>query len=1116
MEKRLTMLMCSLFLLLGGALAQTKISGTVYSQEDGQPIIGAAVKVVGTSTGILTNVNGQFNLTLPAGKDQLEITYLGYEGKTVKAKNGMRVFLKTDAKVVDEVVVVAYGTQKKSAFTGSATMLGEADLQKHTVSNVTQALQGAVPGLQIRGGSNSGAPGSSGGSISIRGINSIYSDTDPLIIVDGAPYSASLTNIPPSDIESISVLKDAASAALYGARGAGGVIIITTKKGKSREAQITVDVKWGANTRSVMDYDRIEDPAEYYEAYYAQLNNFALQAGPNGTPLSAAEANKWANTTMMNHLGYNIYTIPEGQNLVGLDGKLNPNATLGRTYQWNGETYYMTTDDWTKEAYHTALRQEYNVSANASNDHGSYYFSVGHLNEDGIVEYSSYRRTTARLKADYQLKKWAKLAANVSYVHSDTESNPNLSSDTFGSTNLFYYTSRIAPIYPVYVRVIDPATGQPVVRTDDNGNPQYDYGVPSTNYGVGRAFLQTGNPLGSNRYNKIMTIGNQINSNASLDILFTKNLKFNNTSTITYGTTAYSDYENALYGPKVGVNGAIEKYQSQTLRQNHVQTLTYTNEFNKHSVTAMVGHEWYETKTRYLNAQRTGGFSADIPELNAFATMSGSESYTSRYNVEGYFGNLLYNWDEKYYASASYRRDATSMFAKDHRWGSFWSVGAAWIISKEKFMEGTSDWLDQLKIKASIGQQGNDNTSSYAYVDTYTLTKNTDTSMSPTFRSLGNEDLTWETLTNSNIGLEFSLWKGRLTGSLDFYYRKTTDLLFWISIPESAGARGYYGNVGDIRNQGVELTLSGDVIRTKDFTWSLSANLSHNSSKILKLPEQKITENGGFFESPYWYAVDGPLSNYMTYAYAGVNENGEALYYYDKSLTSKFDPSTGAPYMGSDGQPLNSTASSSVNDDGETEWTITNVIAKPGSEKSGTTTNIGEASRYAVGSTRPKVFGGFGTTFAWKGIDVSINFDYQLGGKIYDSAYAGLMSPGKSAGDAGSTFHRDILDAWTPTNTGSNIPRWQYGDQYAAYGSDRFLTSASYLNFQSFNVGYTLPRSLTSKFGVGTLRIYASGENLYLWSKRKGLDPRQSFQSVTSISSYSPVRTISGGLQVTF
>ena len=1083
MKKRLTLFMMSLFLCVGSALAQTKVSGTVLSQEDGQPIIGAAVKVVGTSTGMLTNVNGRFELTLPAGKDQLEITYLGYEGKTVKAKNGMRVFLKADAKMVDEVIVVAFGQQKKSAFTGSAAVVGEADLQKHTVSNVQEALAGAVPGLQIRG-AQSGAPGSSGGSINIRGINSLYAGTDPLVIVDGAPYTASLSNIPPSDIESISVLKDAASAALYGARGAGGVIIVTTKKGKSREAQINVDVKWGVNSRSIQDYDVIKDPAQFYETYYAQLYNYGFYS----QGLSNTAANAWANNTMLSHLGYNVYTVPDGEQLIGLDGKLNTNAKLGRKYEWNGETYYMQPDNWTDEAYHNALRQEYTVSANASNDRGSFYLSLGHLNEDGIIEYSSYRRTSARLKADYQLKKWMKVAANVAYVHSNTESNPNLTSDSYGSTNLFYYTSRIAPIYPIYVRVIDPATGQPIVRTDANGNPQYDYGVAGNNYEVGRAFLETGNPLGSNRYNKVYAIGNQLNANGSVDINFTPNLKFNNTSTIILGQTSYSDYENALYGPKVGVNGEITKYQSNTLRQNHVQTLTYTNDWSGHALTAMIGHEWYDTKTRYLDAARTGGFSAEIPELNAFATMSGSHSYTSEYNVEGYFANVLYNYNEKYYGSASFRRDATSYFEKNHRWGSFWSLGAAWIISKEKFMEGTKSWLDMLKIKASIGQQGNDNIGSFTYVDTYTLNKSSDTSMAPSFRNLGNPEITWETMTNTNIGLEFSLWKGRLTGNIDVYYRKTADQLFWLSIPESAGTRGYYGNAGDIRNQGVELTLAGSVIKTKDFEWTLTANLSHNSSKILKLPEAKITENGGFYESPFWYAEGQPINNYMTYAYAGVNKNGEALYYYDANLS----PAGGNPDV------------------------TTNIINKPGTEKSGTTTNIGEASRYTSGSTLPKAFGGFGSTLSWKGIDVSVNFEYQIGGKIYDSQYAGLMTNPTSTSDAGQTYHVDILKAWTPNNTSSNIPRWQFGDQYAAYGSDRFLTNASYLNFQSFTVGYSLPKNWVSKLSLSSLRVYASGENLMLWSKRKGLDPRQSFSSVTSINSYAPVRTISGGIQVSF
>lgn len=1092
------MALVGLLLSLGTVLAQNQVKGTVVSADDGQPVVGATVKVVGTNNGTVTNVDGQFSLSVRNGA-VLEVSYVGMATKKVNASSNMRISLDSDQQMLDEVMVVAFGTQKKSAFTGSAAVVGSEELSLHTVSNVTDALAGAVPGLQIRGAS--GEPGSGGGAINIRGIASMYAGTDPLIIVDGAPYTASLTNIPVNDIESVSVLKDAASAALYGARGAAGVIIVTTKKGKSREAEITVDAKWGANTRSIPDYDVITDPAQYYEVYYEQLNNYAKNVGG----YSVAAANLWANQRMMSDLGYNVYTVPTGQNLIGTNGKLNPNATLGRSYNYGGETYYMTPDNWTDAAYHTALRQEYTVSANASNDQGSYYISLGHLNEDGIIEYSGYRRTTARLKADYQLKPWLKAAANVSYVHSDTESNANLTSDSYGSTNLFYYTSRIAPIYPIYVRVLD-ANGNPVIRTDENGNPQYDYGVAASNYGVGRAFLQTGNPLGSNRYNKVYTIGNQLHGNFTLDAQITKNLKATLNSTITYGQTGYSDYETGLYGPKVGVNGQIIKYQSNTLRQNHIQTLNYAKEFGLHELTVLAGHEWYTTTTRYLYAERTGGFSADIPELNAFATMSGSESYTSGYNVEGYFGNVQYNYDDKYFASASYRRDATSYFAKSNRWGSFWSVGGAWLISKENFMESSKGWLDMLKIKASIGQQGNDQIGNWAYVDLYSLSKADDTSMTPSFYRIGNEDITWETTTNFNVGVEFSLWKGRLTGSVDFYNKKIADLLFWLSVPESAGSRGYYGNIGDMRNRGFELTLGGDIIRTKDFAWNVTANISTNSTKILSLPEAKIADNGGFYEDSYWYNVGGSMYNYMTYAYAGVNENGEALYYYDKALTSANDPATGQPYT-------------YVNEAGETvpyNATGSSIINVPGTEKTGTTTDIGEASRYANGSILPKAFGGFSTTIRLYDFDISASFDYQLGGKVYDSQYAGLMAPGTSSADAGSTFHKDVLKAWTPENIGSNIPRWQYGDEYAAYGSDRFLTNASYLNFQSFTVGYSLPKSLTQKAKIANVRIYASGENLALWSKRKGFDPRQDYGSVYSINTYSPVRTISGGLQLTF
>ena len=1085
MKRKLMLLMTCLFLGIGLTTAQVKtVTGTVTSSEDGLPIVGANILVKGTSIGTVTDLDGNFTLTnLPSTAKTLTVSYIGMQTQELPIKAKMNIVMNLDAKVLDEVMVVAFGTAKKSAFTGSAAVMDSKKISQHITTNVANALVGTVPGLQMRG--TSGAPGAGAGSMNIRGIASMYSSTDPLIIVDGAPYSASLSNIPQGDIESVTVLKDAASAALYGSRGAAGVILVTTKKGKSQEAQVTLDMKWGSNSRAIQDYENITDPAMYYETYYKQIYNYYT----NTAGQTPAAANLSANQKMLNDLGYNIYTVPEGQLLIGQNGKLNPYATLGRTYQANGETYYLTNDNWRDQAYHNALRQEYNVSVTAGSDRSSFYASAGYLNEDGVIDYSGYERYTGRLKADYQAKEWLKVGMNVGYSHSKTTSNPNMSTE-WGSTNLMYYTSMCAPIYPIYVRVIDPNTGQPVIRTDQYGHEQYDYGVAASNYpGNNRAFLQTGNPFGSNRYNEVYSLGNQLNGNATVDITFAPWLKFNATSTVIWGQTNQSDYQNSYYGPKTGVNGQITKTSSTALRTNNVQTLTFVKDFNDHSVTVMAGHEYYRTETKYLAASKTGGFSPDVPEINAFATMNDMSSYTTNYNIEGWFGNAQYNYKEKYYGSASFRRDASSYFPKEHRWGNFWSVGGAWIISKEAFMQSTEDWLDMLKVKASIGQQGNDNTQSYAFVDTYSLSKATETTMSPSLRLKGNPDLTWETTTNFNAGIEFSLWKGRLTGSVDVYNKKVTDQLFWLSIPESAGTRGYYGNIGDIRNQGIEVELTGAIVRTRDFDWSVSVNATRNKTKILSLPDSKIVAKNGFFESPYWMAEGGELNNYMTYEYAGVDpETGLALYYYDEDL--------------SDLNPNNEQ----------------NTINIPGEKRSGTTTEIGHASRYTQGCILPKVYGGFSTTFRWKDIDVTATFDYQLGGKIYDSRYANMMSPSVDASDAGSNFHIDVLDAWSPTNPNSDIPRWQYGaeDQYAAAGSSRWLTNASYLNFQSFTVGYTLPKTFVKKFGVGNLRVYAAGENIGFLSARKGLDPRYSFSSTASTNVYSPVRNITGGVQVTF
>ena len=458
--------------------------------------------------------------------------------------------------------------------------------------------------------------------------------------------------------------------------------------------------------------------------------------------------------------------------------------------------------------------------------------------------------------------------------------------------------------------------------------------------------------------------------------------------------------------------------------------------------------------------------------------MTDHGSYTSAYNVEGYFISGNYNYDEKYFASASFRRDATSRFYKDNRWGNFWSIGGAWMLSKERFMESTQTWLDQLKLKVSIGQQGNDNIGSWMYTDLYSLVTSGTYSMSPSFSSKGNQDITWETTTNFNAGVEFSLFRGRLSGTVDYYVKKVSDLLFSMSVAPSAGYTSYYANIGDIQNSGVEVALTGALIRTKDIDLSLTGNASHNYTKVISLPEARIKANGGFVSSNRWFKEGGPYYNAFRLSYAGVNDEGLATYWVDDEVGHN--------------------------------------TSKPGTAKDRVTTNPNEATYYEIGNTFPAITGGFGLNFRFKNVDLTLNFDYQIGGKIYDTQYASLMSP-DSDGSNGYTIHKDYAKSWSYNNTSSNIPRWQYGDQYTASASDRFLVNAGYLNFQSFTVGYSFPRRWLRSLNMSSLRIYAAGENLCFWSARKGLDPRNSFVSGASLAAYNQAtRNISAGVQVSF
>lgn len=1063
MEKRLTMILACLFLSLGMALAQTAVTGTVVSQEDGQPIIGATVRVVGASAGAVTDADGKFSISMPAGHNKLKVTYVGMVDQDVTVKgNSVRVVLVPDQTNLDEVMVVAYGTAKKSAFTGSAAVVKSDDIAKISSSNAMSALSGKVSGVQIN--SATGAPGQESFSIRIRGISSINAGNDPLIIVDGAPYNGDINNLNQNDIASMTVLKDAASAALYGARGANGVVIITTKNGREGTSSITVDAKWGANTRGVEFYNTVESPAGYYEAYYQSLKNYRTSLGDD-----AATAHRWALNNMFSggyDLGYNVYTVPEGQDFIGPNGKLNPNATLGRVVNVNGTEYLLYPDSWRDAAYQTGVRQEYNVTATGSNDKGSFYGSAGYLKNEGISIGSDYARFTGRLKADYQLRSWLKLSGNFNYAHYKANSLADDGGSTVGNV---FMVKNMAPIYPLYIR---DAAGN-ILQDSKTGLAMYDWG-DGTVTGLTRPTMTGSNPIFANYFDKNQNEGNSLDATGTAEIRFLEDFKFTSANTVMLDETRFTYTNNPYYGQFAANNGSVQKAHVRTWAYNYQQLLNWHHLFDKHDVEVMLGHEYYRTRYYYLTASKNNLFSVFNDELAGAVNTGSMNSYTTDYNVEGWFGRVQYNYDNKYFGSLSYRRDASSRFHPDHRWGNFWSLGGAWIISKEKWFN--APWVDELKFKASYGEQGNDNIGSYLYTDTYSIVPSGNGAGVKPSSTKGNETITWEKNGNFNTGFEFSFFRGRLAGSIEYFYRRTSDMLAFFALPASSGWSGYYDNVGNMHNMGAEVELDGTLIRTKDFEWGLNLNFTAYKNEITSIADKNKTRtvegSEGYASGSYFYGEGESLYTFYMPKYAGVDENGKSMFYKDK-----------------------------LDENG-------NIIGRE------TTTTPGEATYYLCGTALPWAYGGFGTRFSYKGFDLAVDFNYQLGGQIYDSDYAGMM--GITSSGRGSAIHADLLNSWTEENPNTNIPKLIIDDTSTTTTSDRFLIGASYLSLQNLNFGYTFPTKMTSKVGIGKLRVYLTATNLWLWSKRQGLDPRQSITGGASSAYYSAMRTISGGISVTF
>ena len=1060
MKRKLMLLLACLFVGIGLVTAQTqKVTGVVISEEDGQPVIGASVLVKGTQIGAITGVDGDFTLpNVPSSAKTLVISYIGMQTQEVAIKPSLKVVMKSDTEMLDEVMVVAFGTAKKSAFTGSASVIKSETLEKRQVSNLSNALSGTVSGVQTQ--STNGQPGTSA-TVRIRGIGSMYASNNPLYVVDGIPYEGDISAVNSQDIESMTVLKDAAAAALYGARGANGVILVTTKKGKSGDTQISLDARWGVNSRLVKNYDVLQNANTYMEtAYSALYNGYLYNSG-----YTAERAYQLANADLFPKLGYQVYTIPDGQYLIGRNGKLNPYATLG----YSDGDYYYTPDNWSDEMFQSNLRQEYNLSVSGGSDKLSYYLSASYLNDEGIIENSGFERISTRMNVDYQAKKWLKLGVNLSYSNVTSRSPGDQDTDAATSSgNAFFVGNFIAPIYPMYVRNADGS----FQYNANTGYHVYDYGDgSSTNFT--RNFMSMSNPMSGFLYDTEKYLMDILNGKwyAKIDII--DGLSLTASLGLHIDNTRQHSVGNKYYGQSASYGGSVMQYSSRVYSLDQQYLLNYKKTFGNHNLDILAGYESmdFNTESHYIlgyNMYSDKNWTAS----NVIDRKNGSGSY-NEYATIGIITRASYDFNEKYYGSVSYRRDASSRFHPDNRWGNFWSVSAAWDMAKENFIS-QYDWINMLKLKASFGQQGNDNlyykgyTNYYPYLDQFTVSGSDGVFSDGVLYYKGSKDITWETSNSFNVGVDFALLGGRIDGTIEYFNRQTKDMLYYKPVAMSNGYTQLPMNIGSVRNSGVEIELNYTPIETNDLKWVINWNGTLMKNKILELhPDLK----GEMIDGSYIYREGESLYQMYLTKYAGVDpDSGEALYWAkDENGVEYKDKDWSAAY---------------------------------------------NSNRQASGDLLPTIYGGVGTTLEFRGFDFSIQCAYQLGGTIYDSGYQAFMHGGDSH-YMGYNWHKDILNAWTPENRNTNIPRVDAIDKYTNSSSDRWLTSSDYFSINNITLGYTLPKRWLRSLGIGSLRIYGAADNVALFSARKGLDPRMSY-TTASTDRYTPIRTISGGLKVTF
>jgi TonB-linked SusC/RagA family outer membrane protein len=1030
--------------------AQNVIRGTVLDEAN-QAIVGATVTIKSAGTGAVTDGEGKFSLTTSKALPlTLTVSYLGYKTQELSTGSGqepVRVLLAETTNQLDETVVVGYTTSKRSSYTGSVAVVNAKDLENLQITTIGKALQGTIPGLQSIAAT--GQPGADA-ELFVRGVGSVNASAAPLYVIDGIP-GGDANNLNPRDIQSISVLKDASASALYGSRGANGVIVITTKTGSlNSKPNFNFSVNYGVTGRAVKDYSYLS-AKDYYELQWEALRNTQLDQGK-----TADVAAQYATDYLVEGaLKVNIFG-PNYPKPVGLDGKV----VAGATPLWN--------DDWGKAISRPGIRQQYDLSVNGGSANTKYFLSAGYLNEQGWIRTSDFRRYNLRTNLQSKINKWLDIGTNIS-LSSGLQKSPNQSDSNTG--NFANFQRLISNIYPVYERNAD---GSYIL--DEQGNKRWDYGRwRPTTAASGSNILGSAENAISGQQTDAVLLG------TNFTLTFLPGLFLKTTANIDYRAVTSHSYSHSYYSTGVITDGAGSASRSSNRLLNYTVNSFMNYSVNlgaNHSLSLLAGPEIYVNNLSSLSGSRTGFQVLGKTEPSA-GTVSGVFNGTSDdYKLASGLAKLDYDYLGRYHFSTSYRRDGSSRFSKQARWGNFWSVGAAWNIKQEQFLKNVST-LDNLNLRASYGAQGNDNIltsggsiNNYAYGGFYSIYNSLDRlGLLPS--DLPTPDLKWETNLNLNFGVDVSLFNNRLIAQLDIFDRQSKDLIFNKPLSPSTGYSGINANIGSLSNRGIDGQITAVPVRNKDFKWNLTLNFGHYTNKITKLPQKEILTGAiGQYGNTKKLVEGGSIYDFYIKEWAGVNPaNGKATWYKDVLDENK------------------------------------NVTGRT------TTENQTEATPYFQGSSLPDFYGGFTNNVSYKNFDFSFLLSYSLGGKIFDGDQPMVSHLGNAPGRAWS---EEALNRWTPENPNTDFPRLSYvSDAWNTIPSTRFLYDATYARLKNIAISYTLPKSLVSRLSLSDVKLRLVGDNILTFYGHKGLDPEQTVSGSTFYR-YPAQKSFSAVLNVSF